>query len=511
VPEQQLDAQLDRRQLGDRHACGKRIGASRGSAGQLADTLNRLTRELFPDTRRIDYSYDAVGNLTRLRDEGGDVDYAYGPTNLLSSLTEPGAPQTTFDYDDNGNRTATHYPNGVVMNEATDASDQLTSIGAANGAAPLQSLSYTYTQLGAPRDLRQTMIDNIAGKTTSYGYDGLDRLREAQTKTAGGTITEDYVYGYDRNSNRTSEAVTGSDLTRSTTYAYGPANEMTRAGTTTYAYDADGNQTSNSAGQAFVYNAKNQASTYTPLGGGPLSQNFLGEGQAERIAEAATRLQYSQLLGMGTRADAAGTTSFTRDPEGRLIGERRPDGRYYYLFDGLGSITGLTNSTGALVRTYRYEPYGTQRETTGTGPQPAFRFASGYLMPGGLYHFGERYTDTTTGRWTQQDPLDRPSDLAEGNRYLYAGDDPVNLVDPLGLGKTCPRGQSRVSLVCMTPGQAAASAKSRRKTGAFLYDLFGTSFDCLVGVQTFVDFFPPVRARKTVGCIVGALASGQVR
>jgi RHS repeat-associated protein len=234
--------------------------------------------------------------------------------------------------------------------------------------------------------------------------------------------------------------VSGTDLTRSTTYAYGPANELTHAGATTYAYDADGNQTSNSAGQAFAYNAKNQATSYTPLGGGPLSQNFLGEGQAERTTEGATRLQYSQLLGLGTRADATGVTSFTRDPGGRLIGERRPDGRYYYLFDGLGSVTGLTNAAGALVRTYRYEPYGTQHATTGTGPQAAFRFAGGYLMPGGLYHFGQRYTDTTTGRWTQQDPLDSPSDLTEGNRYLYGGDNPVNLTDPSGLTAPNPCG-----------------------------------------------------------------------
>jgi len=50
-----------------------------------------------------------------------------------------------------------------------------------------------------------------------------------------------------------------------------------------------------------------------------------------------------------------------------------------------------------------------------------------------LYKFGTRYYDPTLGRWTQQDPvrghLDDPNSL---NRYLYAGDDPVNLTDPSG-------------------------------------------------------------------------------
>ena len=259
-------------------------------------------------------------------------------------------------------------------------------------------------------------------------------MRQAQTKTAAGTITEDYLYGYDRNSNRTSETMTGTDVSGATTFTYGAANIIqSTSGGLTFTHDANGNLTgANTGTAAFAYNTRNQAVSYTPFGGGPLAQNFLGEGQAERISEGATRLQYSQLLGLGTRADAAGRTSFTRDPDGRLIGERRPDGNYYYLFDGLGSITGLTNSTGALVRSYSYEPYGRERQNTGTGPQAAFRFAGGYLMPGAIYHFGQRYMSPVTGRWTQQDPLDRPSDLREGNRYLYAGDDPINLVDPSG-------------------------------------------------------------------------------
>ena len=32
--------------------------------------------------------------------------------------------------------------------------------------------------------------------------------------------------------------------------------------------------------------------------------------------------------------------------------------RYYYLFDSLGSVIGLTDATGTLVESYRYSPYG---------------------------------------------------------------------------------------------------------------------------------------------------------
>ena len=71
--------------------------------------------------------------------------------------------------------------------------------------------------------------------------------------------------------------------------------------------------------------------------------------------------------------------------------------------------------------------------TTGSVDNP-WRYASGYLDSStGLYKFGARYDDPTIGRWTQQDPLaGRLSDPTSLNRYGYAEDDPVNLVDPSG-------------------------------------------------------------------------------
>ena len=58
----------------------------------------------------------------------------------------------------------------------------------------------------------------------------------------------------------------------------------------------------------------------------------------------------------------------------------------------------------------------------------------GYLDSStGLYKFGTRYYDPTHGRWTQQDPVEGSlGDLNAANRYTYAGDDPVNEVDPSG-------------------------------------------------------------------------------
>ncbi len=88
---------------------------------------------------------------------------------------------------------------------------------------------------------------------------------------------------------------------------------------------------------------------------------------------------------------------------------------------------------GTLLAVYQYDPYGNLTSSTGSVANP-WRFAAGYFDSStGLYKFGTRYYNPGFGRWSQQDPvkghLDNPTSL---NRYVYAGNDPVNLVDPSG-------------------------------------------------------------------------------
>jgi RHS repeat-associated protein len=98
----------------------------------------------------------------------------------------------------------------------------------------------------------------------------------------------------------------------------------------------------------------------------------------------------------------------------------------------------LTNSTGALVgnETYQYDPYGQliSQPRTAALRTNAWRYASGYYdVSTGLYKFGIRYYDAATGRWTQRDPVGGSlAEMVKVNPYVYAGDDPVNMVDPSG-------------------------------------------------------------------------------
>jgi len=111
-------------------------------------------------------------------------------------------------------------------------------------------------------------------------------------------------------------------------------------------------------------------------------------------------------------------------------------------------VTGLTDATGEITERYDYEPYGTPAprsvgqwantdDAASFGddadvPTSQFGFAAGYRSVGGLYHYGQRYYDPDSMRWTQPDPLDQTGDPREGNRYIYVGSDPVNATDPSG-------------------------------------------------------------------------------
>ena len=89
-----------------------------------------------------------------------------------------------------------------------------------------------------------------------------------------------------------------------------------------------------------------------------------------------------------------------------------------------------------VTAAYGYEPYGGHPVATalnGTMPANPWRYSGQYLHSGtGLYKMGARYYDPTLGRFTQKDRLSALADPANGNRYTYTADDPVNFADPSG-------------------------------------------------------------------------------
>jgi RHS repeat-associated protein len=134
----------------------------------------------------------------------------------------------------------------------------------------------------------------------------------------------------------------------------------------------------------------------------------------------------------------------------------------YYEADGLGSVTSLTSSAGAIANTYTYDSFGKQTASSGSVTNP-FRYTGReFDTETNLYYNRARYYDPTTGRFLGEDPI---RFKGGNNFYVYVRNNPVKLVDPSGL---CPP-QAPTS-PCDQPGTAASPSDYQElgQSAAFL-------------------------------------------
>jgi len=105
---------------------------------------------------------------------------------------------------------------------------------------------------------------------------------------------------------------------------------------------------------------------------------------------------------------------------------------YRILSDHLGSPRLVVNAdTGDIAQRLDYDEWGRVTLDTNPGFQP-FGFAGGlYDRDTKLVRFGARDYDPETGRWTAKDPIRFKG--GDTNLYGYVLNDPLNLIDPLGL------------------------------------------------------------------------------
>jgi RHS repeat-associated protein len=107
----------------------------------------------------------------------------------------------------------------------------------------------------------------------------------------------------------------------------------------------------------------------------------------------------------------------------------------YYHADGNGNVTMLINSFQAVAAKYLYDSFGNTLSMSGPlAGANTYRFASKeWNDNAGLYYFGRRYYDPMLQRFVNRDPIQESGGL---NLYGYCGNNPVSLIDILGLD--CP-------------------------------------------------------------------------
>jgi len=106
---------------------------------------------------------------------------------------------------------------------------------------------------------------------------------------------------------------------------------------------------------------------------------------------------------------------------------------YFYTRDHLGSIREMTDSAGALVARYEYDPFGRRSANliTSGAVEADFGYTGHYFhAPSGLHLAVYRAYDADTGRWLNRDPLGEAGGI---NLYQYVANNPLGSTDLLGL------------------------------------------------------------------------------
>jgi RHS repeat-associated protein len=211
----------------------------------------------------------------------------------------------------------------------------------------------------------------------------------------------------------------------SATYGYTKAGELQfkveGTDTTFYRYDALGNllEVNLPDGTNIEYVVDGLKRRVGKKVDGVLVQGFLYQDQLNPVAELDSAGNVVSQFVYGTRANV---------PD-YLI---RNDTTYRIVADHLGSVRLVVNGTdGTVVQRVVYDEFGREVENTNPEFQP-FGYAGGLTdRQAGVIRFGARDYDPQLGRWTTKDPIRFAGSYP--NLYVYAGADPVNLLDFTGL------------------------------------------------------------------------------
>jgi RHS repeat-associated protein len=135
--------------------------------------------------------------------------------------------------------------------------------------------------------------------------------------------------------------------------------------------------------------------------------------------------------------DAAGVVTKRFFPQGMKAESGPVTGTFFYSRDHLGSVRELTDSSGSVRARYAYDPFGRRTRTAGD-MEANFGFVGMFLSAeSGLYLATFRAYDPELGRWLSRDPLTDAEREEGANLYVYVGNNPVNMTDPLGLKAQC--------------------------------------------------------------------------
>ncbi|NJL03381.1 MAG: hypothetical protein HC911_00395 [Chloroflexaceae bacterium] len=442
-----------------------------GRTSYTYDALNRLIASSDGNNRTAAYGYDAVGQRTSLTyPDGAVATYAYDADGRMAEVREPNSGASTTTYDALGRPTLMRQANGVTIAYDYDPVGNLLEQAhrAPDGAIQTQH-RYALNTVNQRTQMIELLPQGTI--TTTYTYDVLDRL--IRSVASDGRTTS---YTLDNVGNRLLQTGTRQRAGITETYRiatdYNALNQLLRSGDSVlgesfYRYDSDGYRTAMFAPNrrdTYTYNAEGRmlealvevldADTASWRVKGNTRERYTYDGFGRRVEREelnhslnALRVRHEYRYDDGqiwdvlqsyrtSVSDEASERRYLYDTAFHKLATTEDDTTRYFQNDGLGSVTGATDSTGSLASadTMRYDDYGNLLGDESALPtEDAY---TGYERDGytGLHYARNRYYDSTTGTFLTPDPYPANyEDMLDLHRYLYVQANPINAVDLEGL------------------------------------------------------------------------------
>ena len=268
------------------------------------DKLNNLVEKEAGDETPVTYGYDSMGFRITMKDETGEVKYSYDAVGNATKVIHHNGDTVTYEYDKFGRLSKIAYPDGDCTSYEYDLNDRLVKVtGRDNGVTTYTydangnvtsctrsnntKTNYTYNARGDLVLLEniRTNKDNALLSSYAYEYDANGYIVKETEKVDSYTYVRDYTYDaagqligytedcngsvvkysytYDGAGNRTGMVYYDSSNTKYwTDYVYNENNELVsettneyglfnkvKSETTNYTYDKDGNLVKKATGK----------------------------------------------------------------------------------------------------------------------------------------------------------------------------------------------------------------------------------------------------------------------
>ena len=271
----------------------------------------------------------------------------------------------------------------------------------------------------------------------SLAYDAMARCTKETVTLPGGQKRENcFTYG-------TLRHLTDTDRDLFTYRTDGWKDQLLSWNGKSYAYDAGGNPTV-LRGMALTWGEGRRLKRIAATAG-EVTFAYDSDGKRVKKTSGNTETKYyyngSTLSGLvrtttGNTGTTKTTVQFVYDAEGKPF-LLRLNGKtdYFYLYNGLGDVVGLVDSSNQVVVRYQYNSWGkvtSSEDTSGVSLATLNPFCYRkyvYDPETGLYCLGSRYYDPEVGRFVNADDTDvifaKPQELYHKNLYVYCDNNPV--------------------------------------------------------------------------------------